>query len=222
MCGDTVDLPISLCKHCESDLPRLQRACKQCGIPLNIEDQNVSVCGQCLKYPPAFDYTLSLFHYEAPIDYLIGQLKFQQQLSFAAILGELLKTRILNADLEYGFPGALIPVPLHNKRLIKRGFNQVLEITRATAKEKGIPLLLDTVIRIKDTETQTTLSKKARQKNVKDCFQMVAEPGYSHVVIIDDVITTGATTNELATLLKKSGVEKVGVWSIARADINQT
>ena len=223
LCGDSVARPISLCKPCESDLPLIRHACRQCGIPLNDNGNTtkVSVCGQCVQQPPAVDYTLSLYHYETPLDYMISQMKFQQQLSYAAILGELFKNRILEVTPELDLPNALLPIPLHKKRLIKRGFNQSIEISRAIAKEKQLPVLLKTIKRSKDTLAQTKLSKKDRQKNVKGCFELLSAPIHSHIVIIDDVVTTGATTNELAKTLKDAGVKRVGVWSIARADINQ-
>ncbi len=220
LCGDSVARTISLCERCQDDLPSLECACMQCGIPMNNNHDKSSICGQCIQHPSAIDYTLSLFRYEAPIAYLIGQMKFQQQLSYAAILGDLLKNRIQALNHEHGFPDALLPVPLHKKRLIERGFNQSLELVRAIAKEKHLPILSETVRRKKATMVQSHLNKKQREKNVKNCFEMLVEPTQSHIVIIDDVVTTGSTTNELAKLLKNSGVKKVGVWSVARADID--
>ena len=223
LCGGSVAQSISLCESCQADLPAITHACKQCGIPLNDVGNiaEVSVCGQCIQHPPVVDYTLSLFYYEKPIDYLISQMKFQQQLACAAILGELLKIRILELP-ELDLPDAILPIPLHNRRLIKRGFNQSLEISLAIAKEKQLPILLNTVKRSKDTLAQTHLSKNDRRRNIKGCFEVLAIQPYSHIVLIDDVVTTGATTDELAKILKNAGVKRVGVWSIARADINRT
>lgn len=146
-------------------------------------------------------------------------MKFQQQLSSAAILAALLRSEIIQKNPDIILPDALLPVPLHKSRLAKRGFNQSLEISRNIAKEKKIPLLLNTVERVKNTDAQTHLNKQQRLKNVKGCFKVIEAPLAKHIVIIDDVITTGATTNELARILKAAGVDKVGVWSIARADI---
>jgi len=219
LCGDFTKRDISLCKACEDSLPRIEHACKQCGIPLeNINTPN-DLCGQCIQNPPEVDYTVSLFHYANPVSYLIGQMKFQQQLSSAAILASLLHSEILKRYSGMTLPDAILPVPLHNARLAQRGFNQSLEISRDVAKQKKIPLLIDQVSREKHTEAQTHLNKQQRLKNVKGCFKVLSTPVAKHIVIVDDVITTGATTNELAMLLKAEGVEKVGVWSIARADI---
>lgn len=167
-----------------------------------------------------FDYTVSLYHYETPIDYLISQLKFQQQLSYAAILGLLLSENLSNkADQKY--PDVIIPVPLHKNRLIKRGFNQSLEIARELTKTVKLPINYRCATREKATRTQSKLDAAQRKRNIKGCFTLKALPSYEHVVIIDDVVTTSATTNELARVLKMSGVKKVGVWSIARAELHK-
>ena len=216
LCGDAVTRSTSLCKPCQNDLPILGNTCNQCGIPLE-SSHETQICGQCLQQPPAVDYTLSLYHYEAPIDYLITQLKFQQQLPYAAILGYLLEKFVLKMNV-LDLPDALLPVPLHSKRLVKRGFNQSLEISRPVANTMKLPILLNTVQRKRDTLMQVDLSAKERRKNVKNCFKLEKVPEYQHIVIIDDVVTTGSTINELAKLLKAAGVEKVGVWSIARAN----
>ena len=219
LCGDFVKREISLCLACEESLPRIDHACKQCGISLEKNTTQNDLCGQCIQISPEVDYTISLFHYENPVSYLIGQMKFQQQLSCAAILGSLLRAEIIKGNTSHTLPDALLPVPLHSNRLAKRGFNQSLEISRSIAKEKQLPLLLNTVSRVKNTAAQTHLNKQERLKNVKGCFNLTKAPSMEHIVIVDDVITTGATTNELARLLKSSGVKKVGVWSIARADL---
>lgn len=218
LCGDSTLNSMSLCDPCREDLPTLKNACEQCGIPLNVSSN--SVCGQCIKIPPAVDYTLSLYHYQIPMDYLITELKFNQQLPHAAILGQLLLARIIELQNSDDLPDVILPVPLHKSRLIKRGFNQSLEISRPVAKYFDIPIETRMVSRNKPTRAQTDLNASQRKKNVRGCFELQKQPeklANKHVVIIDDVVTTGSTTNELALLLKKSGVEKVGVWSIARA-----
>lgn len=216
---DTIaDTNVSLCRACRLDLPRVEFACKGCALPMLNDSRGL--CGQCISQATFVDYAVTLFHYESPVDYMISQMKFQQQLSVAAVLADLLKTHIQTSELQHGLPDAILPVPLYKKRLAKRGFNQSLEIVKPLAKSKDIPILLNTVERDKDTPVQTNLSKQARAKNVSGCFGLLEKPVHSHIVIVDDVVTTGATTNELAKLLKKSGVEKVGVWSLARAELN--
>ncbi len=218
LCDVSVSRPISLCEACEGDFPVLMSSCKQCGLPLDAAKAYDTVCGECIKTPSMVDYTLCLYHYQAPIDYLITTLKYKQQLSHANILGQLLLTRIKQEN-ENNLPDCIIPVPLYKSRLVKRGFNQSLEIARPVAK--ALTLAIDTKLVRKNraTSAQTNLNAMQRKENVKNCFEVVAKKAinYDHVVIIDDVVTTGSTINELAKKLKQSGVKKVGVWAIARA-----
>lgn len=218
LCGNSTREKISLCLACQGDLPRIEGACTKCGIPMT---SNERVCGKCLKEPPIVDYTLSMYHYESPVDSLITQLKFEQQLSCAAILGVLIE-RSLKIDLDNNdYPDVILPVPLHKRRLTKRGFNQSLEISRPISDGLNIPIDYLLARRIKATKSQIDLRASERKRNIKDCFQVRLMPAYRHVVLVDDVVTTGSTTNELAKALKKSGVEKVGVWAVARARVKE-
>lgn len=225
LCGSLVSGSMSLCDGCRGDLPRVEFACQTCALPMKIQAES-GFCGQCLNQKPYVDYAINLFHYENPIDYLISQMKFQYQLSAAAVLADLLEShieKVMNKksnthQLKYGLPDVILPIPLHKKRLSKRGFNQSLEISKSLARSHNIPILSGSVMRSKDTQPQTNLNRQQRIKNVSGCFKLLAKPMHSHIVIIDDVVTTGATTNELAKLLKNSGVETVGVWSLARAE----
>ena len=219
LCDDLVKGKISLCSACRADLPRVEFACQACALPLLEKDQG-EYCGQCISIKTSIDYAFNLFHYATPIDYLISKMKFQQQLSAAAILADLLQSELKEGVKSHGFPDAFIPVPLYKTRLVERGFNQSLEIIKPLARSKNIPILLDTIERNKDTQAQTKLSKKDRKKNIAGCFSLMQKPVHSHIVIVDDVVTTGATTNELAKVLKQNGVEKVGVWSLARAELS--
>lgn len=222
LCEAATPRTASLCANCEAELPRITNACRRCALPLP-EERVVLNCGDCIQHPSAVDYALSVFHYQAPVDYLIGQMKFQQQLSHTAVLGHLLQRFLEHNEQEHGLPTAILPVPLHPSRLAERGFNQSLEIIKPFAKAHGIPLLRDAVIRIKNTPVQTTLNKKQRQQNMAGSFaftaaQQLGDAPPPHIVIVDDVVTTGATTQALAKLLKTAGVATVGVWSLARAE----
>ena len=213
LCGDCTDQSTSLCIPCRKDLPVIHYACSICGLPLPVESDQ-SLCGQCLQLKPAVDYTHSLFYYESPIDHLIAKMKHGGDLSCAAILSDLLLESVQSVS---HMPEILIPVPLHNRRLVERGFNQSLEISRRVSKRLQVPIDTQCVRRVKSTQAQQTLNLTQRKQNIKGCFEVLNTNNYKHVVLIDDVITTGSTVNELARTLKKSGVEKVGVWSIARA-----
>ena len=219
LCDSQIDEETSLCDGCRHDLPEVVHACKSCALPIAVESEN-NYCGHCLSQENAVDYAMTLFRYVNPVDYLINQMKFQQQLTIAAVLADLLKAKIEKSILEYGLPDLILPMPLHTKRLTKRGFNQSLEISKPLANSLSVPIELNLVTRSKETKAQMNLNKNQRHKNVSGCFSMIAKTEASHIVIVDDVVTTGATTNELAKLLKKSGVDKVGVWSLARAELH--
>lgn len=198
---------------CQQDLPWLLHACEHCALPL--EDKKKSVCIQCQIAPPIFDGALCALHYSTPVDYLIKRMKFGHQLSHAKLLGSLLSQHASQQSI--GKVDAILPVPLHKSRLRQRGFNQSLELAREVSRDHEIPLLTG-VTRIVNTTAQTLVKGDDRENNVRDAF-CVKEGTIlpNHVVILDDVITTGSTSNELARLLKSSGVAEVSVWAVARA-----
>jgi ComF family protein len=114
-------------------------------------------------------------------------------------------------------PDCLIPVPLHKTRYWQRGFNQSLEIARVVAKQRNIALRYDICQRHRATQQQTQLTAKQRRSNVKNAFALIRPVPFQHIVLIDDVMTTGSTVNELARLFKQAGVPRVDVWVCARA-----
>ena len=172
------------------------------------------LCGRCLKNTPSFDETQAPFLYDSAMRYLIAQLKFHQQYKNARLLGSLLARHIAAACER---PECLIAVPLHRHRYLERGFNQSLEIARHVSRQLAIPLDYQHCIRRRDTGHQTDLAAKQRRNNMKGAFALTAPLAYRHVAIIDDVMTTGATLDALATALKRSGIERVDAWSCARA-----
>ncbi len=215
-CQQTAAQAFDVCQNCYQALPYNDVCCVRCALPL-AEDNNHSVlCGRCIQKLPAFDYVHSLFRYEDDVIGLVHQLKFNEKISFARSIGEML-LRYFSGTGEK--PDCLLPVALHQSRMRQRGFNQSIEIARVLAKKLAIPIEHSAVVRQRSTVTQTGLNAKQRQKNIRGAFS-VAEPlDYKHVLIVDDVMTTGATVNELAKLLKKNNVERVGVLSIARAPV---
>ena len=188
-----------------------------CALPLPEGTANV-LCGRCISRPPRFDYCYSLFRYEGDIIYLVHQLKFAEKISYARSLGEMLLLR-LQAEIKQTNekPDCLLPVPLHNKRLRQRGFNQSIEIARVISRKLDIPIAYDVVKRERHTEAQASLNAKRRQKNISNAFRVSGKTSYRHILVIDDVVTTGATVSELARVLKKNKVARVGVLSVARA-----
>jgi ComF family protein len=114
-------------------------------------------------------------------------------------------------------PDLIVPVPLHKFRYRERGFNQAIEIAKIFSKELHIPLDITSCIRHHDTPHQIELSAKQRRKNMKNVFTLIKPINANHVAILDDVMTTGSTAHELASLLKKAGVSRIDIWACARA-----
>ena len=204
-----------LCTSCYHKLPWLGPACVQCAIPLPEDIDGSMTCGRCLQKPPAFDRSLSLFRYESDAIRLIHQLKFNQKLAYSRLLGTLLAEALRShaSDL----PDVILPVPLHRKRLRQRGYNQSIELARPVARAFGIPVEVRAVVRSRDTDAQTGLDRKQRRRNIRGAFEIVRPLSAHHVAILDDVVTTMSTVNELAGIMKHHGVARVDVWSIARA-----
>lgn len=197
------------CAACDADLPRLDAAhCPVCALPTMAGE----VCGQCLKDPPAFDRTVAAFSYSFPVNQLIKALKFHERL----ILVDFLADR-LAAQVEVR-PDLLVALPLHPARLQERGFNQSQLLAARIAKRLRVPLLADACRRVRDTPPQSALPWKERGKNMRGAFEVAASAGLrgKHVAIVDDVMTTGASTGELARALKQAGASEVSVWVVAR------
>ena len=216
VCGQASHNPLSICPECHKDLNYIDYACPRCAIPMPFSGQH-TLCGRCQQKAPAFDQTLSLFHFETPIRQLIHGMKFNKRLSHAELLGNLLATTI--QQQHEALPQALVPVPLTKTRLRHRGFNQALELAKPVSRQLHIPIFRNQVIRKGKGPAQSSLDLKQRRRNVRGSF--LVKPGQwpEHVAIVDDVMTSGSTCHELARSLKKQGVRQVTVWCIARASL---
>jgi len=201
--------PDLLCGDCLRSLPRLDAACPRCAMPMT----TAGLCGQCLKTPPHFDATLAALRYAFPADQLILGLKYGARLPLAVLLGDLLGSRI---SLRLNAPDLIVPMPLHHTRLAERGFNQALEISKRLARKSGVPVRTDGAVRLCDTARQADLPAKQRLTNVHGAFDCHLNLSGMIVAIIDDVMTTGASLNELARTLKLAGAARVENWVVAR------
>jgi len=205
--------PSALCAECAALVPRPQYACQRCAIPLA---ENMPLCGACQNQPPVFDHARTAALYAPPASQWISALKFHHQLSVARLMAEALRAPLMSLVPEVS-DAALLAVPLHQRRLRQRGFNQSYEIVRQLAALSGIRCLHHGLIRHRPTARQTTLSKAQRVKNVRGAFSVNRQNWPPQVIIVDDVITTGNTINECARILKKAGVQRVDALAFARA-----
>lgn len=203
-----------ICLPCLNQLIENNHCCYQCGNPVAETSQAETVCEQCLKTPPTYDYTVAPFAYQGIIRNLVTRLKFNDNYKNARLLGTLLAERL---QQQAQLPECIIPVPLHEHRYRERGFNQSIEIARTVARQLRIPLELNAFVRHRNTPHQVSLPAKQRHTNIRDAFSVIKPLHYSHVAVLDDVMTTGSTVAEIASVLKKSGVQKVEVWACARA-----
>jgi len=201
-----------ICTHCFDNLPKNNDCCYQCGTPLELKAQ-ISLCGYCQSTAPAFNTCHAPFIYQGAIRYLITRLKFNQHYKNARLLGQLFAESLIDRKL----PQCIIPVPLHKKRYRQRGFNQSLEIAKTIGRQLQIPIEAKLCIRHRNTPHQVGLTTKDRHKNVKNAFSIIKETHYTHIAILDDVMTTGATLQEIALIFKKTGIINIELWVCARA-----
>lgn len=210
--------PHFLCASCETALPELPKAhCPVCAQPLPGLDDSASLpCGRCLAKPPCFDATMARYVYEFPIDEVIQALKYRHHLASAHFLGNALIDAIAN-PLPHGKPDVIIAVPLSAERLAERGFNQSLEIAKPLARHLGVAINTGALQRVRHTLPQVQLPWKERAKNIRHAFVSTQRVDGQHVWVVDDVMTTGATLNEIAVALKAGGAARVTNLVVARA-----
>jgi ComF family protein len=198
-----------LCGSCDAELPRLaEPLCPRCALP----SPGGETCGRCLAEPPHYDATLAALAYVFPADALVHALKFRGELALAPLLGALIAERIpLGERVD-----RVIAVPLSAARLRERGYNQALEIARPVAKTLRAPLEFSACVRERDTAAQSDLPWAQRRRNVRGAFRCTRTLLDAHVAVVDDVMTTGATLDEIAATLKRAGAARVVNWVLAR------
>ncbi len=199
-----------ICAACQARLPWNPIACPTCALPLPVSSP---ACGECLRRAPPLDAAYAAFVYARPVDRLLPRFKFHGDLAAGRLLAQLMADAF--ATLER--PDAVIPVPLHRKRLRARGYDQALELARPLARAFELPLLGEGLLRLRSTMAQSQLSAPARRRNVRGAFVVPhASQLPAHVVLIDDVMTTGATLHAAAQALRRAGVRRVDAWVCAR------
>jgi ComF family protein len=196
-----------LCAACDADLPRLTAPrCPRCALA----SPAGAICGRCLARAPAYDATTAALAYAFPADVLVQALKFRGELALAPLLGALLAARLDGTRVDF-----VLPVPLTAARLRARGFNQALEIARHVAPA-GVRLEPRLAERSRETAPQMDLPLAERAKNVRGAFRCARDLEGATVAVLDDVMTTGATLDELAATLKRAGAARVVYWVVAR------
>ncbi|SMM97691.1 Competence protein F homolog, phosphoribosyltransferase domain; protein YhgH required for utilization of DNA as sole source of carbon and energy [uncultured Candidatus Thioglobus sp.] len=209
----TENAAFCVCSECEFEFSdEQQNRCQSCAHPI-IEGANV--CGQCLAYPPIFSHAYTLYDYRDSVAQLIKKFKYSHQLCIGDYFSHQLydKYKAILLDEQYD---AIIPMPLSQQRTRERGFNQVLELLSVIKKQEKIIIDTGSVQRIKATQPLSNLKPEQRTLEIKGAFQ--TKPlSYERVLLVDDIMTTGASLNELAKTLAKAGVRSCDVLTLARA-----
>ncbi|MGE5115638.1 MAG: ComF family protein [Betaproteobacteria bacterium] len=204
-----------LCRDCVARFVTARSRCRRCAIDV---PAGVTTCGTCLRQPPTFDRTIAAVSYDHPWDGLVAAFKFHAALDLAPVLAE----RIVQAVRAAGEtpPDLVLPVPLGATRLRERGYNQAWELARRVARRQRRPADAALLARVRETPHQLALPRAARAANVRGAF--LVEPRRAHelrgreVALVDDVLTTGATAGEIATVLRRAGAARVQLWVLAR------
>jgi ComF family protein len=192
-----------LCAQCAAELPRLERPlCPRCAL----ESPGGALCGRCLAESPAYDATQAALAYDFPADALVHALKFRGELALAPLLAGLLADKVRGERVDH-----VVPVPLSAARLRRRGYNQAVEIARHLGKVD-----IGLCERTRDAPPQMELPYAERQRNVRGAFRCTRTLIGAKVAVVDDVMTTGATLDEMARTLKAAGAVQVVNWVIAR------
>jgi ComF family protein len=209
-CGHPLQPLQQFCPACAALLDIIEHACQLCGL----ENQTKQpICAACLYDPPRWQKIVApLIYHNFGRDLLI-QLKFNENLYLA---NSLVSHLIEHFQRRESLPEVLIPVPLHQNRLIDRGYNQAFEIANSLSRQLNIAIDTQALKRIRHTESQLGLSANQREKNILKAFKYETDIKYSHVAVVDDIVTSGSTANEITKTLHRAGVANVEVWGLAR------
>jgi ComF family protein len=219
LCTSPADTSHALCEGCLHDLPWLGNRCAICAEPLADARHPDALCGRCQLRTPAFSRVETPWRYAFPLDSLIIRFKHQQAWPLGRLLAALLAEHMSHA-WQNGLPrpDCLLPVPLADKRLRQRGFNQAALLAQWLGKACALPVDTENLQRIRPTTAQQQLDAAARQSNLRQAFALRRPAALvgAHLALVDDVLTTGATANALAQLLREAGAARVDLYCLAR------
>ena len=223
-CGRELNKKAYLCDKCLEGLIKIKYACKKCGNPTNSQTE---LCDDCKNKQRFFDKAISPFEYSKTAQSLIYKLKYNKEKYIAEVFADYLVDCFLLNKLEKSID-IVTCVPLNDKRQKERGYNQAEEIGKEFVKKlinKNIEIAEDYGIikRIKNTPTQTKLSKKERKINLEKTFKLNCKKSYiknKSILVIDDIFTTGATMEEISKLLKQANIRNIYCLTVCHTNIN--
>jgi len=206
----------AVCQHCLAAFAPASRRCKRCALTLEAEHPD---CQSCEDAPPEFDRAFAAVDYTSPWRELVARFKFNGDVALARPLSTLMATQLRQMP-QRGRPQWIIPTPLSPARLRERGYNQSWQLAKHLSRQVGIPTLPHAVRPGKDTPRREAREAEDRRHQIRGAFEVTASCRRSlagrHVALVDDVLTTGATLDEITRTLQAAGVRQVSVWVLAR------
>jgi ComF family protein len=206
----------AVCHQCLSAFAPTRPRCKRCALTL---ESGHPACQACEDAPPEFDRAFAAVDYTSPWRELVARFKFNGDVALARPLSALMATQLRKMPPR-GRPQWIIPTPLSPARLRERGYNQSWQLARHLSRQVGIPTLPNAVRRVKDTPRMMTLEADDRRQQIRGAFEVATSCRRAlagrHVALVDDVLTTGATLDEVTRTLQAAGVRQVSVWVLAR------
>lgn len=207
----------NLCQSCIEHLPFNYSACPRCALPFNTRLINsIELCGECLTQPPAFHSSISPFIYQPPIKQWLHQFKYRGDFADGE---RLVKQLIIAANnSQHAKPDFLIPVPMHWRKRFVRGFNQTDWLARRLSISLNIPIL--NALTRNAGHTPQSQSNKSQRQSLHGVYRLKSSTtekiNNKRIALVDDVVTTGATSRAISTLLIAAKPKRIEIWSLAR------
>lgn len=211
LCQQVIESPqsSSICQCCQQDIPQFNYQISNKSIENLLLQPNVKNGLKNIQFHRLYSYA----PYAWPFDQWITQLKFNGRFQQAKTLGALLANKLAQQYHNHTLPQVILPMPIHRWRRFSRGYNQAELIANVVAKRLKISVDHNSLKRVKSTKAQSSLGQRDRKSNVKNAFEF-SNNNYQHVALLDDVITTGSTVNEVCKVLKQQGVTQIDIWTI--------
>ncbi|MDT8441635.1 MAG: ComF family protein [Desulfuromonadales bacterium] len=206
----------SLCAVCRAALDPTVSACRRCETPFHSFAPGRHLCQTCLCHPPAFSRVYPVGLHRPPLQTAIHGYKYREQLLLADLFGRLMSERLLQ-ETELPVFDLVVPVPLHARRLRQRGYNQALELARPVARRLAVPCDGHALQRVRATPPQQGLNRDQRRRNLRAAFRCRRQLPGAVVLLVDDVMTSGATADACSRALLTAGADEVHVAVLARA-----
>ncbi len=231
----------TICAHCTLAAGVEAPRCRRCAMRATLAH---GLCQPCEDNPPVFDHAVAALDYTLPWTSLIASLKFRQDPAVARSLAQLLAQAVrrrwgprqpaapdgmrpaVPTRLRAGAPTVLMPVPLSPQRLRERGYNQAGLLAHHLSRALGVPVQHDGLLRRRHTERLMQMDAAEREAHIRRAFAVnpasLKHVQRRHVAVVDDVLTSGATLNEIARTLWQAGAAEVSVWVVARTPLPET